>query len=122
MKKFFPWCLVLFVLLFSLSAFPLNVSAIETDRFISYDVETGNSRYETIPLIEEDNSIVYSPPGKGDLDAIEGAYEQINEMRAEQNTCDNIIMPYTIIGSDDRTKVGAEICTPYSRICYLEIA
>ncbi len=63
MKKFFPWCLVLFVLLFSLSAFPLNVSAIETDRFISYDVETGNSRYETIPLIEEDNSIVYSPPG-----------------------------------------------------------
>lgn len=113
-------CAGLMVLSIMFSILSMHVSAAEKECFVSYDAASGEIQYIYCMSTKEYDS-VYSPPGEGDLEAIETAYKQINEKRLEQNTDSNVIMPYSIIGSDERTKVGAEICTPYSRICFLEM-
>lgn len=107
-------------MLFSTLSVGVSASTTESECFVSYDNTTGTIQYEYYS-VEEQSATFYSPPGDGDVERIEDVYNQINEMYAESNLNDDLITPYSIIGSDDRTKVGAEICTPYSRICYLEI-
>ncbi len=80
------------VLSIMFSILSMHVSAAEKECFVSYDAASGEIQYIYCMSTKEYDS-VYSPPGEGDLEAIETAYKQINEKRLEQNTDSNVIMP-----------------------------
>lgn len=121
MKKY-RVCAFLMVLsmLFSTLSVGVSASSIESECFVSCDNATRAIQYEYYSVTEQDD-VFYSPPGEGDAEMIEEVYNQINEMRTESISDTGLISTFSIIGSDGRTKVDAEICKPYSRICYLEM-
>lgn len=105
----------------------LHLSAYQNDyenttdknTLICFDAETGEIQY--IPANYDAQGALLSLGYEGDVEKIDAAYAKINAQYYEETFISPSCSPLDIIGNDDRTKVDAEICVPYSMICRLDI-
>ena len=118
MGKFFRAVVSICLVLSLFSFFPCEVFAQEATQFIAYNATTGTTEKISEKAVGENTSQQISLPGEGDPEKIEQVYREINALRQENEPS---VSTFSIIGLDRRDKVGAEICMPYSRICFLEI-